>query len=221
MGQKVNPIVFRLSLNKDWSSKWFATKGRYKELLAMDIKIRESIMGKLKAAGVSRVVIERSINKINVIIHVSRPGMVIGRSGAGIEEIRKDLEKMVGQKVSVNVEEIKRPDLNAYLVGRNIADQIERRMPVKRLMIQSADRVMRSGAKGVKIICSGRLGGSEIARYEKRVVGSIPLHTLRADIDYAAVPAKTLTAGITGVKVWIYKPTLKEDGSQETVFNKR
>lgn len=211
MGQKVNPIAFRLPLNKNWSSRWYANKGRYKELLAVDIKIREFIIGKLKAAGVSRVEIERSINKINVIIFVSRPGMVIGRSGAGIEELRKDLEKMVGQKISVNVEEIKRPDLDAYLVGRNIADQIEKRMPVKRLMIQSCDRVMRSGARGVKIICSGRLGGSEIARYEKRSIGSIPLHTLRADIDYAAVPAKTLTAGITGVKVWIYKPENKEN----------
>ncbi len=210
MGQKVNPVAFRLSLNKDWSSKWFAEKGRYKDLLAMDIKIREFVTTKLKPAGVSRVVIERSINKINVIIHVSRPGMVIGRSGAGIEEIRKELEKMVDQKVSVNVEEIKRPDLDAYLVARGIADQIEKRMPVKRLMVQACDRVMRSGARGVKIICSGRLGGAEIARYEKRSIGSIPLHTLRADIDYAAVPAKTLTAGITGVKVWIYKPAEKE-----------
>jgi len=212
MGQKVNPTAFRLSLNKDWSSKWFADKGRYKDLLSMDIKIREFVTSKLKPAGVSRVVIERSINKINVIIHVSRPGMVIGRSGAGIEEIRKDLEKMVGQKVSVNVEEIKRPDLNAYLVARNIADQIEKRMPVKRLMIQACDRVMRSGARGVKVVCSGRLGGSEIARFEKRSTGSIPLHTLRADIDYAAVPAKTLTAGVTGVKVWIYKPADKDEG---------
>lgn len=210
MGQKVNPTAFRLSLNKDWSSRWYANKGRYKELLAVDIKIREFITNKLKLAGVSRVVIERSINKINVIIFVSRPGMVIGRSGAGIEELRKEIEKMVGQKISINVEEIKRPDLDAYLLARGIADQIERRMPVKRLMIQACDRAMRSGARGVKIICSGRLGGSEIARYEKRSTGSIPLHTLRADIDYSAVPAKTQTAGVTGVKVWIYKPENKE-----------
>lgn len=211
MGQKVSPIAFRLALNKDWSSRWFASKRRYKELLSEDIKIRSFVMEKLKPAGVSRVVIERSINKISISIFVSRPGLVIGRSGAGIEELRKDLEKLVGQKVSINVEEIKRPDLNAYLVARGLADQIERRMPVKRIMIQAADRVMRSGARGVKIICSGRLGGSEIARYEKKVIGSIPLHTLRADIDYASVPAKTLTSGVTGVKVWIYRPLAKED----------
>jgi len=206
MGQKVNPTAFRLAVNKDWESKWFASKGRYKELLAADIKIREFAFKKLKNAGVSRVVIERSINKINISVFVSRPGVVIGRSGAGIEELKRELEKIVGQKVSINVEEVKRPDLSAYLVAVGLAEQIERRMPVKRIMLQAADRVMRSGAKGVKIICSGRLGGSEIARYEKRVIGSIPLQTLRADIDYAAVPAKTLTAGVTGVKVWIYKP---------------
>ncbi len=220
MGQKVNPIAFRLSLNKDWSSRWFATKGRYKELLADDIKIRSYIMEKLKPSGISRVMIERSINKLNINLFVSRPGMVIGRSGSGIEELRKNLEKMLNQKVSINVEEIKRPDLNAYLVARNIADQIERRMGVKRLMIQSCDRVMRSGARGVKIICSGRLGGAEIARYEKRSIGSIPLHTLRANIDYAAVPAKTLTAGITGVKVWIFKPDVKDDGSDSNSLGK-
>jgi len=206
MGQKVNPIAFRLPVSKDWDSKWFASKNRYKELLADDIKIREFIFKKLKNAGVNRVVIERSINKINISVFVSRPGVVIGRSGSGIEELKKEIEKIVGQKVSINVEEVKRPDLSAYLVAAGLAEQIEKRMPVKRIMQQAADRVMRSGAKGVKIICSGRIGGAEIARYEKRVIGSIPLQTLRADIDYAHVPAKTLTAGVIGVKVWIYKP---------------
>lgn len=212
MGQKVNPKAFRLSINKNWTSKWFAGKNRYSILLAEDIKIREFVMKKLKPAGVSKVVIERSINKINVNVLVSRPGMVIGRSGAGIEELKKEIEKLTNQKITINVEEIKRPDLDAHLVAQNIADQIEKRMPVKRLMVQSCDRVMRSGARGVKIICSGRLGGAEIARYEKRSIGSLPLQTLRADIDYAAVPAKTLTAGVTGVKVWIYKPETKEEG---------
>lgn len=211
MGQKVNPVMFRLALNKDWSSKWFAGKKRYKDLLAADLKIRNFIMVKLKPAGVSRVIIERSINKLNVTLFVSRPGMVIGRSGSGIEEVRKSLEKIVDQKVSIDVEEIKRPDLSPYLVARGIADQIEKRFPVKRAMAQAADRVMRSGAKGVKIICAGRLGGADIARSEKKVLGSIPLHTLRANIDFAAVPAKTLTAGVVGVKVWIYKPETKED----------
>lgn len=212
MGQKVNPVAFRLTVSKDWESKWFASKGRYKDLLAADIKIREFVFKKLKNAGVSRVVIERSINKINISVFVSRPGVVIGRSGAGIEELKREIEKIVGQKVSINVEEVKRPDLSAYLVAVGLAEQIERRMPVKRIMLQAADRVMRSGAKGVKIICSGRIGGREIARYEKRIIGSIPLQTLRADIDYASVPAKTLTAGVTGVKVWINKPSQnKED----------
>src|SRR3990170_3992278 len=213
MGQKVNPLAFRLGINRDWSSRWFAGKNRYKELLASDIKIREFVMEKLKVAGVARVLIERSINKLSITVFVSRPGVVIGRSGSGIEELRKNLEKLTGEKISINVEEIKRPDLNSYLVARSLADQIEKRMGVKRIMVQAADRVMRSGARGVKIICSGRLGGSEIARYEKRVTGSIPLHTLRADIDYACVPAKTLTAGVTGVKVWIYKPEAKEEVS--------
>ncbi len=211
MGQKVNPRAFRLSVTKDWSSKWYANKSRYRELLAEDIKVREFVMKKLKPAGVSRVVIERSINKVNVNVQVSRPGMVIGRSGAGIEELKKELEALTNQKISINVAEIKRPDLNAHLVAQNIADQIERRFPVKRLMVQSAERVMRSGARGVKIIVSGRIGGSEIARYEKRSIGSLPLSTLRADIDYAAVPAKTQTAGVTGVKVWIYQPEQKEE----------
>ncbi|HSX58075.1 MAG TPA: 30S ribosomal protein S3 [Candidatus Saccharimonadales bacterium] len=210
MGQKVNPRAFRLSINKDWDSKWFASKTRYRELLAEDIKMRGFVMKKLKGAGVSRVVIERSINKVVVNVLVSRPGMVIGRSGAGIEELKKELEALTNQKITINVEEIKRPDLNAHLVAQNIADQIERRFPVKRLMIQSAERVMRSGARGVKIICAGRIGGSEIARVEKRTIGSLPLQTLRADIDYAAIPAKTQTAGVTGVKVWIYKPEKTE-----------
>ncbi|HEY4694709.1 MAG TPA: 30S ribosomal protein S3 [Candidatus Nanoarchaeia archaeon] len=220
MGQKVNPLAFRLGINRDWSSRWFAGKNRYKELLASDIKIREFVMEKLKVAGVARVLIERSINKLSITVFVSRPGVVIGRSGSGIEELRKNLEKLTGEKISINVEEIKRPDLNSYLVARSLADQIEKRMGVKRIMVQAADRVMRSGARGVKIICSGRLGGSEIARYEKRVTGSIPLHTLRADIDYACVPAKTLTAGVTGVKVWIYKPEAKEEVS-DTSFIRR
>ncbi len=211
MGQKVNPAAFRLAVSKDWESKWFAGKNRYKDLLAADIKLREFVFKKLKNAGVSRVVIERSINKLNLVVYVSRPGMVIGRSGAGIEELKKELERIAGQKVSINVEEVKRPDLSAYLVAVGLAEQIERRMPVKRIMLQAADRVMRSGARGVKILCSGRIGGSEIARYEKRIMGSLPLQTLRADIDYAAVPAKTLTAGVTGVKVWIYKPNQSKE----------
>lgn len=206
MGQKVHPKAFRLRTTAEWDSHWFADKGRYRENLTQDTKIRNFIMDKLKNAGVSRVVVERSINKINIIIHVARPGMVIGRSGAGVEELRKTIESLVGQKISLNIEEVKNPDLAAYLVATWIASQIEKRFPVKKVMAQSVGRVMRSGAQGVKIICAGRIGGREIARREKLTEGSVPLHTLRANIDFAKVPAKTATAGVIGVKVWIYKP---------------
>lgn len=175
-----------------------------------DLKIRKLVFEKLKNAGISRVIIERSINKINITTQVSRPGMVIGRSGAGVEELKKHLEKLVGGKVSLNVEEIKKIDLNAYLVASGIADQIVKRMPLKRVMIQAADRAMRSGALGVKIVCSGRLGGAEIARRQKLVKGSIPLQTLRSNIDYAQVDAKTATAGVVGVKVWVNKKETSE-----------
>ena len=212
MGQKVHPRAFRLPTTKEWTSNWFADKKRYKDNLTQDTKIRAFVMSKLKNPGVSKVVIERSINKININIYVARPGMVIGRSGAGVEELRKALDSLVGQKVSLNVEEIRNPDLDAYLIATWVAEQIEKRMRVKRVMSQAVARVMRSGAKGVKIICSGRLGGREVAGREKLVEGSVPLQTLRADIDFASVPAKTATAGVVGVKVWIYKPSERKSG---------
>ena len=212
MGQKVHPRAFRLPTTKEWASNWFADKKRYKENLTQDTKIRAFVMSKLKNSGVSKVVIGRSINKININIYVARPGMVIGRSGAGVEELRKALDSLVGQKVSLNVEEIRNPDLDAYLIATWVAEQIEKRMRVKRIMAQAVARVMRSGAKGVKIICSGRLGGREVAGREKLVEGSVPLQTLRADIDFASVPAKTATAGVVGVKVWIYKPSERKSG---------
>src|SRR4030042_3385647 len=206
MGQKVNPIAVRLALRRNWSSRWFAGDDKkYQELLLEDVKIRELIMSKLKLAGVSKMIIERSSGKINIGVRVARPGMVIGRGGSGVEELKKTVEGKVGQKVSLNVEEIKSPDLDAYLVARGIADQIERRFSVRRVMLQTADRVMGAGAAGVKIICSGRLGGAEIARREKEVRGSIPTSTLRANIDFAKVDAKTATAGGVGVKVWIHR----------------
>lgn len=211
MGQKVNPIVARLALNKDWSSRWFAGDDKkYKELLLSDVAIRKLIMIKLRSAGVSRVIIERPAGKVNVTVHVARPGMVIGRGGSGVEELRKVVEKEVGSKISLNVEEIRRPDLDAYLVARSVADQIERRYPAKRAMIQTVERVMRSGALGVKILTSGRIGGREIARKEKQSRGSTPTSTLRANIDFAKVDAKTATAGVTGVKVWIHKQEEKQ-----------
>ncbi|MDP2671827.1 MAG: 30S ribosomal protein S3 [bacterium] len=212
MGQKVNPTAFRLPINKDWNSRWITTGTRYKNLLQDDLKIRELITKKLRPAGISRVLIERSLNKLDVTVFVSRPGMVIGRSGQGVEELKRQLEALIDQKVTLNVEEIKRPDLDAFLVGRSIADQIEKRMHPKRVIANAAERVMRSGAKGVKILVSGRLGGAEIARREKIAIGSIPLHTLRANINFATVPAKTATAGVVGVKVWIYREKEEKEG---------
>src|SRR3989344_271001 len=203
MGQKVNPLAFRRNLNKKWTSQWFGRGGDYKKFLLEDFKLRKLIMDQLKPAGISKVVIERNINQIGVTVYVSRPGVVIGRAGSGLEDLRKKIEGYLGQKIKLNVEEIKKPDLDAYLVARNIADQVEKRMPVRRVLAQTGDRVMQAGAKGVKILVSGRIGGNEIARREKIVLGTVPLQTLRADIDFAAVDARTATAGITGVKVWI------------------
>ena len=206
MGQKVNPIMARLALTHNWSSRWIVKDDKkFKELLLEDVKMRQLVMDRLKTAGVSKVVIERPAGKVKVTVQVARPGMVIGRGGAGVDELRKMIEEKTGQKIQLNVEEIKSPDLDAYLVARSIADQIEKRYPVKRATIQTVERVMRAGAGGVKVICSGRLGGSEIARKEKQVRGSIPASTLRADIDFAKVDAKTATAGVVGVKVWIHK----------------
>lgn len=203
MGQKVNPLAFRRSLNKKWSSQWFAKGENYKKFLLEDLKIRRTLILKLKPAGVSKVLVERNINQLAITVFVSRPGVVIGRAGSGLEELRKNLETMLDQKIKLNVEEIKKPDLDAYLVARNVADMVEKRMPPRRAIAQSCERVMQAGAKGVKILVSGRIGGSEIARREKAVLGSVPLQTLRSDIDYAQVDAKTPTAGVVGVKVWI------------------
>jgi len=206
MGQKVNPKAARLVLTHNWSSRWFAKDDKkYKEFLLEDVKIRRKVFDKLKAAGVGNAIIERSAGKISISVQVARPGLVIGRGGAGVEELRRAIEKEIGQRLTLNVEEIKRPELEAYLVARNIADQIEKRFPVKRAMLQTVDRVMGAGALGVKIICSGRIGGSEIARREKQVQGSLPTSTLRANIDFAKVDAKTATAGVVGVKVWIHR----------------
>jgi small subunit ribosomal protein S3 len=211
MGQKVNPIGFRLPLTRDWRSRWFAEGRAYKENILKDVMLRELIMKRLRPAGVSRVDIERNLNMLGIKIHVARPGLVIGRGGSGLDDLRQVLEKESGQKLKLDIEEIRRPDLNAYLVARNIADQIEKRLPVKRVMNQSMERVARAGAKGVKIIVSGRIGGAEISRREKVTWGTIPMATLRAPIDYASVPARTATAGLTGVKVWIYAESKAEE----------
>lgn len=211
MGNKIHPVGFRLPLTRDWHSKWFAEGRDYSRLLLQDLKLRSFIMKRLKPAGVCRVDIERSLNALRIKISVARPGLVIGRGGAGLEELRVLLEKEAGQKLGLDIEEVRNPDLNAYLVARNLADQIEKRMPVKRVMNQSMERVVRSGAKGVKIIVAGRIGGAEISRRERVQWGTIPMQTLRARIDFASVAAKTATAGVTGIKVWIYADVKTEE----------
>ncbi|MBI2599264.1 30S ribosomal protein S3 [Candidatus Curtissbacteria bacterium] len=209
MGQKVNPIGFRLGNFYTWNSRWFAKKGNFAAYLLEDQKIRKFLMENLKAAGVTRVEIERSFDKRTIIVHVARPGIAIGRGGTGAEQIKAALIKKFKisdpAKIEIRFAEVKAPDLDAYLVATNIADQLARRIPFRRVMNQSLERVKRSGAKGVRISLGGRLGGSEIARRETLKDGSIPLHTIRAQIDFAKIDAKVPRAGIVGIKVWIYK----------------
>jgi len=203
VGQKVSPIGFRIGVIRDWDARWFASK-HYKDLLHEDLLIREYIQKKLSQASVSRVEIERAANNLRISIHTAKPGMVIGRGGTGVEDLRKEMEKMTNKKVHINIIEIKKPELDAQLVAASVALQLERRIAFRRAMKQSVFRTMRNGAKGVKIACSGRLGGTEMARNESYHEGTVPLQTLRADIDYAFSEAKT-TYGRIGVKVWIYK----------------
>jgi small subunit ribosomal protein S3 len=203
VGQKIHPKGFRIGIIRDWDSKWYAEKN-YSDYLLEDYQIREFLKEKLFAAGISHIVIERAGNVLRVFINAAKPGMVIGRGGTGVEELRKALESMTGKQVYVNVIEIKSPELSAQLVAENIAAQLERRVSHRRANRQAMMRTMRQGAKGIKIMVSGRLNGAEIARTEWVREGTIPLHTLRADIDYACATAHT-TYGQIGVKVWIYK----------------
>ena len=206
MGQKVNPISMRLQVNKDWRSKWFAGKKDYADYLKKDLAIRNLIDTKLGSrAAVSKVDIERSPNLVTVTIQTAKAGVVIGRGGAGATELKNEIEKIYGVPVRVNIEEIKRPELQAKLVAENIAHQLERRIAYRRAVKMSAGATMRAGAKGIRIEVAGRLGGMEMSRREKVVEGSVPLHTLRADIDYGAARALYPGAGIIGVKVWIYR----------------
>lgn len=209
MGQKVNPTGFRLGSLYGWNSRWFAKGGLFKTYLLEDYEIRKFLSANLKAAGISKIEIERSFDKKTVIIHVSRPGVAIGRGGTGIEQIKTNLVKILKlkdpKKLEIRFEEIKLPDMDAYLVANSIADQLIRRMPFRRAMNQTLERTKRSGAKGARIQLSGRLGGSEIARRETLKDGSIPLHTLRADIDFAKIDAQVPKAGTVGIKVWILK----------------
>lgn len=206
MGQKINPVGFRMGIGIDWQSRWFAPKNKYQQFVAEDIRIRELLMTKLRPAGIASVEIERSINKLKVIIYVSRPGVLIGRGGTGLEELKKFLLKKLETKDANALEivprELKGVDLSAYLVAQSIAEQLIKRMPAQRVMNQTVERVIRAGAKGVKILLAGRIGGAEIARKEKKVRGTLPLQTLRANIDYASYPART-KSGYIGVKVWI------------------
>ncbi len=219
MGQKVHPHGIRLGIVKTWDAKWYADKD-FATNLHEDIKIRKAIKTdkQLASAGVSRIEIERSEKRLKLTIHTAKPGMVIGRGGAGIEDIKNKLKKFTDKRVDINIMEIRQPDMDALLVAENIASQLERRIAFRRAMKQSVGRTMRLGAKGIKIACSGRLGGAEIARSESYREGSIPLHTLRADIDYGFAEANT-TYGRIGIKVWIFKgeilPEKKDKGVRQ------
>ena len=204
MGQKVHPKGLRLGIIKDWDARWFADKKSFSATLLEDVKIRQYIKKKLYVAGISRVQIERAANRLRISIYTAKPGIVIGRGGAEVEILRKELEKMTGKQVHINIVEIKTPETDAQLVAENVAAQIEKRVAFRRAMKQVVSRSMKMGAKGIKVACSGRLAGAEIARTEWYSEGKVPLHTLRADIDYGFCEAKT-TYGRIGVKVWIYR----------------
>jgi small subunit ribosomal protein S3 len=203
MGQKINPIGFRVGINRTWDSRWYADRD-YAKLLHQDLKLRDYLMGRLSQAGVGRIVIERAAKKTRVTIHSARPGVVIGKKGADIEKLRLELANRTGSDVSLNILEIRKPEIDAKLVAENIASQLERRVAFRRAMKRAVQSAMRLGAQGIRINCSGRLGGAEIARLEWYREGRVPLHTLRADIDYGTATAKT-TYGTCGVKVWVFK----------------
>lgn len=204
MGHKVHPIGLRLGIIKDWTSKWYADSKHYADYLHTDLKVREYLRKKLANASVSRIQIERPANNARIIIHTARPGIVIGKKGEDIDRLRRELGEMMGAPVSINVEEIRKPELDAYLVAESVAQQIERRIMFRRAMKRAVTNTMRLGALGIKLNVSGRLNGSEIARTEWYREGRVPLHTLRADVDYGLAEART-TYGIIGVKVWIFK----------------
>ena len=209
MGHKVNPIGLRLGINRTWDSRWYAGRHEYGKLLHEDLKIREFLEKEVKQAGVSRIVIERPHKKCRVSIHTARPGVVIGKKGQDIEVLRRKISKMTGSEVHLNIVEVRKPEIDATLVAENIAQQLERRVAFRRAMKRAVQSAMRLGAGGIRITCSGRLGGAEIARTEWYREGRVPLHTLRADIDYGVATAKT-AYGSCGVKVWIYKGEILE-----------
>ena len=212
MGQKVNPIGLRLGVNRTWDSRWFASRGEYARLLHEDLKMREHILTSRKQAGISKVVIERPHKKCRVTVHTARPGILIGKKGSDIEKLRKAVAKMTDSDVVINIVEIRKPELDATLVAESIAQQLERRVAFRRAMKRAVQTSMRLGAQGIRINCSGRLGGAEIARLEWYREGRVPLHTLRADVDYGVATAFT-TNGTCGVKVWIFKGEIMEHDS--------
>ncbi len=207
MGQKVNPTSFRLGIKDTWKSRWFADKKTYQKFLLEDVKLRSALMKRLRLAGINRVDIERSLKSMHLTLYVTRPGIVIGRGGTGMEELKKFILQTLGRaetKIDIRVEEVKNPELSAYLLAARIAEQLEQRMPYRRVVNKAMERVIQAGAKGVKIALAGRIAGAEISRREKFHLGTIPLQTLRANIDYASMPSLT-RSGYIGVKTWIYK----------------
>src|ERR1700710_2248503 len=204
MGQKINPIGFRLGINRTWDSRWFADNAEYGQLLHEDLKMRKFVMTELKQAGISKVVIERPHKKCRVTIHSARPGLIIGKKGADIDKLRKKLADMTNSDTHLNIVEVRKPEIDAVLVAQSIAQQLERRVAFRRAMKRAVQSAMRLGAEGIKITCAGRLGGAEIARTEWYREGRVPLHTLRANVDYAEATAHT-AYGVCGVKVWIFK----------------
>jgi len=215
VGQKVHPKGLRIGIIKDWDAKWFAEKD-YATLLNEDIRLREYIKKRLFIAGISRIEIERAANRVKITIHTAKPGIVIGRGGTEVESLRKQLEKMTGKNINVNIVEVKVPELDAQLVSEGVAAQLVKRVSFRRAMKQAVSRTMRMGALGIKISCSGRLNGAEMARTEWYNEGKVPLHTLRADIDYGFAEADT-TYGKIGVKVWIYKGEILPEAKKGTV----
>ena len=209
MGQKINPIGLRLGVNRTWDSRWYASTGDYGKLLHEDMKIREVLMASLKQAAISKIVIERPHKKCRVNIYSARPGVVIGKKGADIDKLRKQVARLTKSEVAINIVEVRKPEVDATLVADSIAQQLERRVAFRRAMKRAMQSAMRLGAEGIKIICSGRLGGAEIARAEAYREGRVPLHTLRADIDYGVATAHT-AYGTCGIKVWVFKGEILE-----------
>ncbi|MFQ5348212.1 MAG: 30S ribosomal protein S3 [Rhodothalassiaceae bacterium] len=209
MGQKVNPIGLRLGINRTWDSRWYADRSEYAKLLHEDIRIREFVRDRLKQAGVSRIVIERPAKKPRITVYSARPGVIIGKKGADIDKLRQDLGKLTGAETTLNIVEIRKPELEARLIAENIAQQLERRVSFRRALKRAVQSAMRLGALGIRVNAGGRLGGAEIARTEWYREGRVPLHTLRADIDYGTAEAKT-AYGICGIKVWVFKGEIME-----------